>query len=218
MIERLNQITLNDFIELSCGNYACLLSDCKSMSESTLKEIASKLLVEYRSIVNPSSMKAMIMDKEDMVKERAKLLSLRICQALVSLGFYDDVRQVLGQLNVDTQNMSDEQVISKIDYLLHSAIFEQKRNEERRSEEHKGNKVTPEQIRSSFDAEIAFLMTFFKMSIYNPQIQISAESGTKRSIFRQKNKTKRSKKRLHTTLIKPEQKVNEDLCSGFIVS
>ena len=55
-------------------------------------------------------------------------------------------------------------------------------------------------------------------SIYNPQIQISAESGTKRSIFRQKNKTKRSKKRLHTTLIKPEQKVNEDLCSGFILS
>lgn len=53
---------------------------------------------------------------------------------------------------------------------------------------------------------------------YNPQIQISAESGTKRSIFRQKNKTKRLKKRLHTTLIKPEQKVNEDLCSGFIVS
>ena len=87
MIERLNQITLNDFIELSCGNYACLLSDCKSMSESTLKEMASKLLVEYRSIVNPSSMKAMIMDKEDMLKERAKLLSLRICQALVSLGF-----------------------------------------------------------------------------------------------------------------------------------
>lgn len=38
MIERLNQITLNDFIELSCGNYACLLSDCKSMSESTLKK------------------------------------------------------------------------------------------------------------------------------------------------------------------------------------
>ena len=54
--------------------------------------------------------------------------------------------------------------------------------------------------------------------LYNPQIQISAESGTTRSIFRQKNKTKRSKKRLHTTLIKPEQKVNEDLCSGFIVS
>ena len=138
MIERLNQITLNDFIELSCGNYACLLSGRGSVSESMLKEMASKLIIEYRSIVNPSGMQAMIMDKEDMVKERAKLLSLRICQTLVSLGFYDDVRQVLGQLNVDIRDMSDEQVISKLDYLLHSAIFEQKRNEERRSEEHKG--------------------------------------------------------------------------------
>lgn len=31
-------------------------------------------------------------------------------------------------------------------------------------------------------------------AIYNPQIQISAESETKRSIFREKDKTKRSKK------------------------
>lgn len=32
------------------------------------------------------------------------------------------------------------------------------------------------------------------VNIYNPQIQISAESETKRSIFREKDKTKRSKK------------------------
>ena len=34
----------------------------------------------------------------------------------------------------------------------------------------------------------------FEMYLYNPQIQISAESETKRSIFREKDKTKRSKK------------------------
>ena len=33
-----------------------------------------------------------------------------------------------------------------------------------------------------------------KETLYNPQIQISAESETKRSIFREKDKTKRSKK------------------------
>lgn len=33
-----------------------------------------------------------------------------------------------------------------------------------------------------------------KWLLYNPQIQISAESETKRSIFREKDKTKRSKK------------------------
>ncbi len=35
---------------------------------------------------------------------------------------------------------------------------------------------------------------FYRSEIYNPQIQISAESETKRSIFREKDKTKRSKK------------------------
>ena len=34
----------------------------------------------------------------------------------------------------------------------------------------------------------------YNNDIYNPQIQISAESETKRSIFREKDKTKRSKK------------------------
>lgn len=37
-------------------------------------------------------------------------------------------------------------------------------------------------------------MFMFPMTFYNPQIQISAESETKRSIFREKDKTKRSKK------------------------
>lgn len=70
-------------------------------------------------------------------------------------------------------------------------------------------------VQMSFEAVPSMTAAY---NLYNPQIQISVVSGTKRSIFRQKNKTKRSKKRLHTTLIKPEQKVNEDLCSGFIVS
>ena len=46
-------------------------------------------------------------------------------------------------------------------------------------------------------AELTYFSTFFVVylsKIYNPQIQISAESETKRSIFREKDKTKRSKK------------------------
>lgn len=45
---------------------------------------------------------------------------------------------------------------------------------------------------------IQFIAQFFYRIrywlLYNPQIQISAESETKRSIFREKDKTKRSKK------------------------
>lgn len=40
----------------------------------------------------------------------------------------------------------------------------------------------------------SLLCELLGMYFYNPQIQISAESETKRSIFREKDKTKRSKK------------------------
>jgi len=165
MVERLNQISLNDFIELSCGIYDSLLLPNETASKEELKERASKLIVDYRNIVNPSGMKAMIMDKEDLIKERAKLLSLRICKTLLSINCYKDVCDILKLFDIDARSMTDEQIASKVDFMLHTAIFEHKRNTERRNVEHVSNKSTPEQIRSSFDAEIAFLMTFFKMNI-----------------------------------------------------
>ena len=39
-----------------------------------------------------------------------------------------------------------------------------------------------------------FSVVQLRFQMYNPQIQISAESETKRSIFRKRDKTKRSKK------------------------
>lgn len=43
-------------------------------------------------------------------------------------------------------------------------------------------------------AQIYYEQERYDLADYNPQIQISAESETKRSIFREKDKTKRSKK------------------------
>lgn len=165
MIERLNQISLSDFIDISCGEYLCLLSENESKSEEELKERAQKLIIDYRNITNSSGVKALILDKEDIMKERTRLLLLRICQTLIAVCSFDEVREVLMQMEVNAHNMDNEQLKSKLDYMLHIAIFEQKRNEERRIEEHSEKKATPEQIRSSFDSEIAFLMTYFKMNI-----------------------------------------------------
>ena len=44
------------------------------------------------------------------------------------------------------------------------------------------------------DNSVGVTDPIYPVYIYNPQIQISAESETKRSIFREKDKTKRSKK------------------------
>ena len=143
MIERLNQISLSDFIDISCGEYLCLLSENESKSEEELKERASKLIIDYRNINNPSGVKALILDKEDIMKERTHLLLLRICQTLIAVCSFDEVREVLMQMEVNAHNMDNEQLKSKLDYMLHIAIFEQKRNEERRVEEHSEKKATP---------------------------------------------------------------------------
>lgn len=48
--------------------------------------------------------------------------------------------------------------------------------------------------RDEFDPVYNWRKGWRNRPMYNPQIQISAESETKRSIFREKDKTKRSKK------------------------
>ena len=56
--------------------------------------------------------------------------------------------------------------------------------------------LTPQElIQTTWDVELNRYTENGKVEHkYNPQIQISAESETKRSIFREKDKTKRSKK------------------------
>lgn len=51
-----------------------------------------------------------------------------------------------------------------------------------------------EEALSSTSQKVTVQATGESFTTYNPQIQISAESETKRSIFREKDKTKRSKK------------------------
>lgn len=165
MIDRLNQLSLSDFIDISCGEYSCLLSKNESISEEELKERASKMIIDYRNITNPSGVKALILDKEDIMKESVRLLLLRICRTLISIDCFNEVRKILIKLGVKAQDMDNVQLKSKLDYMLHTTIFEQKRNVERRSEELLEKKVTPAEIRSSFDSEIAFLTTHFRMNI-----------------------------------------------------
>nr|DAY95771.1 MAG TPA: hypothetical protein [Caudoviricetes sp.] len=164
MIERLNQLSLYDFIELSCGDCSVLLSPGEEISEVELKKRSSDLIIEYKRITNPSGLNSVLMDREDMVKERIRVLLFKLCVSLIAIGAYEDIRETLAMLSYDMKSMSDEQVKSKVEELLRSALFEQKRSDEIRSD-NETEKATPEQIRSSFDAEIAFIMTFFKMNI-----------------------------------------------------
>lgn len=166
MLERLNQIALCDFIELLCGDYSVLVPSGDTVDNETLNSIASKLISQYQSIVNPLGMQAMVEEYEDRSKEKMNILLLRVCQTLLSLNAYEDVRNILADIDYDCLTLTEEQIKLKTEGLVRAALFEQKRNDElRQKEECKHKKSAPEQIRASFDAEIAFMMMYFKMPI-----------------------------------------------------
>lgn len=156
-----------------------------------LKKRSSDLIIEYKKITNPSGLKSVLVDREDMIKERARVLLFKVCISLIAIDAYDDVRETLALLSYDTKSMSDEQVKSKVEELLRSALFEQKRSDDMRSDEKK-EKATPEQIRSSFDAEIAFLMTFFKMNIDVRNISAAVYANIVHRRCRDKHEEKKS--------------------------
>lgn len=102
MIERLNQLSLYDFIELSCGDCSVLLSPDEDINEMELKKRSSDLIIEYKKITNPSGLKSVLVDREDMIKERARVLLFKVCISLIAIDAYEDVRETLALLSYDT--------------------------------------------------------------------------------------------------------------------
>lgn len=159
MIENISEISLKNFIELLCGNYSVLQQgeECLSLD---LKKKASDLIFEYRKIVNPSGVESYLMDREEDVKIKSRLLALRMCKALLSLGDVDFVIQSMKDMGYG--NISVEKVGGKIDRHIAECLYMKKKHDDRLK-----NNQNPRQqdIRESYDAEIAFIMTYFKMNI-----------------------------------------------------
>lgn len=161
MIERLNQLSLEKFIELSCGDYTILRSDDEVVPDAILEEQASRLLLEYKRIINPNGVRAMILEKEEYLKLAGKIFLLKLCESVCALEGYDDVRKILDTLTY--VNKADDQLEAYVKALLAEAEYQKKRNDFYRKEEQGTMKV--DEIRASFDIEIAFIMTYYKMPI-----------------------------------------------------
>lgn len=161
MINRLNELSMAAFIELSCGNTSVLLDDGEESDKAVLEHIRSELISEYKEITNPAAMKSMLIEKEDESKLKAKILMFRICKSLCSFGDYDLARGVM--LEYDSgYSKNGEDMAKDIDKRLHDAEFMLKRIS---SSKEPYVPPTEKEIRDSFDKEIASIMTYFKMPI-----------------------------------------------------
>lgn len=165
MKSRLNELSLAEFIELLCGNYRVLLENNDEVDNAEIETCAHSLIASYRFIADKAGMKAMLAIKEGTVKCNMKIFFLRICTMLVVQGAYDEARSLLAMIDEDVSEANNNSLQDRVDELLRYAIFEQHRSEETCNETANGNKPSSDDIRAYYDAEIAFIMTYIKMTV-----------------------------------------------------
>lgn len=165
MKTRLNQLTMAAFIELHCGDCSVILENGENIPEEDLKKKATDLLFEYRNIVDPVGVKTTLLEHEERLKENTKVVFFQVCKKLVSISAIDEVKELLGMYGINLASATDEAVAKRVEQELNTAFHTKERNDAARKNDEEDTLDTPDKIRASYDAEIASLMGFYKMSI-----------------------------------------------------
>lgn len=166
MRTRLDQLTLHDIVELSCGEISVLLEDGDKPDEKEVLVIARKILDDYKCIASPKQAKIDMIEEEDTTKLQMREKCLRICMALITQNRPDMAKEVLIELDVSENLLTDfEAVKSRCKAMLDDVAYEIKRAKERAEDRNRRGDQTPSEIRKSWLAEVAFVMSVFRMNI-----------------------------------------------------
>ena len=95
MIERLDQLTLQQLIELSCGDKSVLVVGDEKPDEKALSKRAAAIMAEYKATASPVQAKIDLNEKEKLSKLGIKSRCASICLYLCSQGRSDLAKEVL---------------------------------------------------------------------------------------------------------------------------
>lgn len=166
MKTRLNQLTMAEFIDLHCGDCFVLLESGERISEEGLRKKATDLIFEYRSIVDPVGVKTTLLEYEEVLRDNTKIVFFQVCKKLVSINAIDEVKEILLTYGIDLTSATDEKVAQIVEKELKTALYNKERNDTMRGDTEDDESLnTSDKIRASYDAEIASLMGYYKMSI-----------------------------------------------------
>lgn len=161
MKERLEQLTIGEFIDLVCGEVDVILSKHEIAGDEKKAIITRNLIFEYKEIVDPSSAKQYLSMAEDMIKARLEMTLFTMCSNLVDLNEHERAREVMIVYGINAQNMNNQRVAAEVKSRLERA----KSKVTELQEENDADTPTSEKIRKQFDEQTAALMAYFKFQI-----------------------------------------------------
>lgn len=167
MIERLEQLTMAQFIDLACGDVSVLTGSrsCPEKAYITMRDIC----LEYKEIADKAGAQSYILHAGELVKAKIEAAIFSMCGNIIELGRPDLAHEILAEYGISTMSMSDSRVEAEIKSRLARA-----RRYIANAEDDRGrDKMDTEDIRRLFDEQTAAMMAHFKF-----QIDISSIKAT----------------------------------------
>lgn len=152
-IERLDQLTMVQFMDIACGDYMILGGDAVK---------AAELIDAFHLISDPAGYHALLCEKVESARRRAKILLYSYLLALLSLDAVDEVRAILVDVGkTRASRMEPDGMRLQVEQFLRS----EKAALERAGQEKKDEPQDAKQLRAYFYTEVSVLMRHFKMPI-----------------------------------------------------
>lgn len=167
MKEKLEHLTISEFIDLVCGEVDVILSEHEIVRKDKKALITRNLIFEYKEIVDPSSAKQYLSMAEEMIKARLEMTLFTMCSNLVDLNEHERAREVMIVYGINAQNMNNQRVAAEVKSRLERA----KSKVTELHEENETDTPTSEKIRKQFDEQTAALMAYFKFQIDTTSIK-----------------------------------------------
>lgn len=162
MIEKLEQLTMSQFIDMVSGNTDVLRDRFEIMSPAPdkLSRAMRDIVMEYKEIAEPTGAHEYLAKSENLAKAKIELSVFSMCDNLVSMGQHDRAREVLNECGINASSMDEQRLVAEIK----SRIGRAKRTiHELETEGEEGE--APEDIRRSFDEQTAAMMSHYKFQI-----------------------------------------------------
>lgn len=169
MKERLEQLTLSEFVELLCGDTGVLLDRKESAKAEELAMATRNIVLEYRSIADSAGTGSFYKHAEDWVKSRINMIIFTMCSNLVSLDQYGRAREVLVDYGLPAAKWTN----ARVKGIIQAKLAQAQREVAELEAENEQMNAERENIRGQFDALTASLMAHFKFQIDPATIKAS---------------------------------------------
>lgn len=160
MIEKLEQITLSQFIDVLCGDMS-VLTDNQECDGDRLPLVVRDMVLEFRTIADPGGTASYYKHMEEWIKAKIMVIIFTMCHNLFGLKRMNRVREILEEFGMSHNGWTD----SRIGGTIQAKLAQAKRELDDLEKENETSMAETDNIRTQFDAQIASVMAHFKFQI-----------------------------------------------------